>query len=55
MNTVIDRGMHVLHASWFGCAAGVHTFWLTVECDAEDESRAVLPPSLRNIANITEV
>jgi hypothetical protein len=23
-----DRGMHLLHKAWFGCAAGVHTAWV---------------------------
>ena len=50
-----DRGMHLLHKAWFGCAAGVHTAWVELEAGTEAEALGVLPPSTRTKARVVEV
>jgi len=48
-------GMGYLHNFDWGCKAGVHTGWVTIE--AEDEKQAVLvaPPFLRNKARAIKI
>ena len=55
LNTIVEWGMHLLHHTWFGCAAGDHTGWLQLEADTEAEARNVLPPSMRSKARVVEV
>jgi len=47
--------MGYLHNFDWGCKAGVHTGWVTIE--AEDEKQAVLvaPPFLRNKARAIKI
>ncbi len=48
----LKTGSHFLtHADW-GCSAGVHKAWLTVDVETEHEARAIVPPAFRSQAKI---
>ncbi len=55
LDMVVNLGMHILHHTWWGCGAGVHTGWLDLEVGSERDARGVLPPSIRNEARLVEV
>ena len=55
LDMIVERGMHLLSHTWFGCAVGVHTCWLQLEADTAAEARAVLPPLIAEKAQIVEV
>jgi len=52
----IERyGSHfVTNADW-GCKAGVHSGWLTVELDSEEEAMRMVPPEFRGEATIIKL
>ena len=55
LNTILDWGMQVLSHMWFGCKFEVHTGWLDMETDSEQDARNVLPPQLRREARVVQV
>ena len=43
----LATGSHLLtHADW-GCFNGVHSAWIIVDADSEEEARYVVPPAFR--------
>ena len=50
-----DDEPEVLDQTWFGCMAGDHTGWTTVEARSEAEARGMLPDFLRDKARVVEV
>ncbi len=55
LDMVVRLGMHILHHTWWGCGAGVHTGWLDIEVDSEQDARGVIPPPIRKEARVIEV
>ena len=55
LEMVVRLGMHILHHTWWGCEAGVHTGWLDLEVDSESDARGVIPSPIRNQARLVEV
>ena len=55
LNMVVSLGMHILHHTWWGCEVGVHTGWLDIEVDSEQDALNVVPPRLRKDTRIVEV
>ncbi len=55
LDMIVSLGMHILHHTWWGCGAGVHTGWLDIEVDSEREARGVIPLPIRNQARVVEV
>ena len=51
----LETGSHWLtHADW-GCRAGVHKAWITVDVESEEEARRIVPPAFRSQAEIVEL
>jgi hypothetical protein len=49
----LATGSHLLsHADW-GCMDGVHSAWIMVEAESKEEARNMVPPALRDDAQIT--
>ncbi len=55
LDMIVNLGMHILHHTWWGCGAGVHTGWLDLEVDSERDARGVIPHAIRNQARLVEV
>ncbi len=55
LNMVVSLGMHILHHTWWGCEVGVHTGWLDIEVDSEQDALNVVPPPVRKDTRIVEV
>jgi hypothetical protein len=49
----LASGSHLLSNADWGCLAGVHSAWLIVETNNEEEARNLVPPPLREAAKIT--
>ena len=55
MRVFLETGSHWLtHADW-GCRAGVHKAWITVDVESEEEARRIVPPAFRSQAEIVEL
>ena len=51
----LETGSHWLtHADW-GCRAGVHKAWISVDVESEEEARRILPPAFRPQAEIVQL
>lgn len=46
----LRAGAHYLTNAEWGCDDGVHTAWIIVEADNDDEAKLLVPPSIRNTA-----
>ncbi|MFQ6026894.1 MAG: hypothetical protein ACE5Q6_05190 [Dehalococcoidia bacterium] len=55
LDTITELGMGILHHSWWGCGFGVHTGWLDIEVDSEQDALGVIPPEIRKQARIVQV
>ena len=55
LNMIVNLGMHMLHHTWWGCESGVHTGWLDIEADSEQDAIGVVPIPLRKDAKVVEV
>jgi hypothetical protein len=51
----LRAGAHYLtHAEW-GCKAGVHTAWIIVEAENDDQARLMVPPVIRKSARVVRL
>ena len=55
LDEMVEKEPKLLEQSWFGCMAGDHTEYATVEADSEQEVRSMLPDFLRDKARVVEV
>ncbi len=55
LDMIVSLGMHILHHTWWGCEVGVHTGWLDIEADSEQDALNVVPPPVRKDTRIVEV
>ncbi len=55
LNTIVELGMGILHHSLWGCSVGVHTGWLDLEVDSEQDALGVIPPAIRRQARLVQV
>ncbi len=55
LNMIVDLGMHILHHTWWGCESGVHTGWLDIEADTEQDAIGVVPTPVRKDAKVVQV
>jgi hypothetical protein len=52
LDAILRAGAHYLTSTDWGCEDGVHTAWLIVEADSHDEARLMVPPVMRNGAQL---
>lgn len=50
LEAFVRAGAHYLTRAEWGCAAGVHTTWITVEARNDDDARLMVPPAIRTTA-----
>jgi len=55
LDEVLATGAELLDKFDWGCMAGVHTGWATVEAESESAVRDMLPAAQRDSWSITEV
>jgi len=55
LDTMETEEPKLLEESWFGCMAGDHTSYATVEASSESEARSMLPDFLQDKARVVEV
>ena len=55
LDMIVSLGMHILHHTWWGCEVGVHTGWLDIEADSEQDALGVVPPPIRKQVRVVEV
>ena len=55
LDQLVDKEPALLRDSWFGCMAGDHTEYATVEAGSEMDAREMLPDFLRDKARVVEV
>ncbi len=53
LDLVVAHG-HITHYDW-GCESGVHTGWVIVEADSEDEALLSVPAMIRNKARAVKL
>ena len=55
LKEIMTHSTHILSHTWFGCMAGVHSGWVSLEAQSQSEARMVLPSSWRSRASVVEV
>jgi hypothetical protein len=55
LDDMLEEKPEFLEESWFGCMAGDHTGYATVEAGSESDARSMLPEYLREKARVVEV
>lgn len=55
LDEIKDREPKILDKMEFGCMAGVHTGWATVEAGNESEVKNMIPDDLREKTRVVEV
>lgn len=55
LDELVEKKPDLLNESWFGCGAGDHTEYATVQASSEMEARSMLPDFLRDKARVVEV
>jgi len=51
----VESGSHLLANAQWGCKAGVHKSWFINDFDSKEEALQIVPPFLRQSANIIEL
>jgi hypothetical protein len=51
----VESGSHLLANAHWGCRSGVHKSWFISDFNTRDEAMQIVPPFLRNSANIIEL
>ena len=51
----VESGSHLLSNAYWGCRSGVHKSWFISEFDNKEQALQIIPPFLRNTANIIEL
>jgi hypothetical protein len=44
---MLQAGAQYLRRAYWGCEAGVHTSWLVVEAESDEDARLIAPPAFR--------
>jgi hypothetical protein len=55
LDSFLRAGAHYLTNAEWGCEAGVHTAWITVQAENESEARLMVPPVIRNSALLVKL
>ncbi len=55
LNAFLKAGAHYLTNADWGCLAGEHTAWITVEADDDYQARLMVPPVIRRTAQVTKL
>jgi hypothetical protein len=55
LDEMSDMGKSLLPKTVWGCGAGVHEGWTTIEAKNEDDARAMLPEGMRKNARVVPV
>ena len=51
----VESGSHLLANAHWGCKSGVHKSWFISDFENKEEALRIVPPYLRNTANIIEL
>ena len=51
----LQAGAHYLTKAEWGCLADVHTAWIIVEAQNDDDARLMVPPIIRNSALLVKL
>ena len=51
----VESGSHLLTNALWGCKSGVHKSWFISDFNNKEEALQIVPPFLRNAANIIEL
>jgi hypothetical protein len=55
LDEMVEEEPELLDQTWFGCMAGDHTGYATIEAQDESEARSMLPGFIREKARVVEV
>ncbi len=55
LEAFLRAGAHYLTNADWGCLAGEHTAWITVEADDDYQARLMVPPVIRKTAQVTKL
>ena len=55
LDAFLRAGAHYLTNADWGCLAGDHTAWITVEADDDYQARLMVPPVIRRDAQVTKL
>ena len=55
LDDIVATNPKLLDKCWFGCMAGNHTGWATVDAKSEADARAMLPKDAQEKAQIVKV
>ncbi len=55
LDAFLRAGAHYLTNADWGCLAGEHTAWITVEADDDYQARLMVPPVIRRTAQVTKL
>jgi hypothetical protein len=55
LDNLLDKGPDVLNKFEFGCMAGDHTGWATVEADNQQQAEELIPKPLRSQTRVVQV
>lgn len=55
LDEIVDKEPELLDETYFGCIAGEHTGYMTVEAGSEAEARDKLPGFLKDKAHVVQV
>lgn len=55
LDKMAEEQPQILDKAVFGCMAGDHTAWATVEANSEQEARNMLPENVRDKAKVVPV
>ncbi len=51
----VESGSHLLSNAFWGCKSGIHKSWFISEFNNKEEALQIIPPFLRQTANIIEL
>jgi len=51
----VESGSHLLANAYWGCKSGVHKSWFISDFNSKEEALQIVPPFLRQTANIIEL
>ena len=55
LDAITKYGSHLVMRTEFGCEVGVHSGWLIVEVDSQEEAMQLVPPNYRSSARIVQL
>ncbi len=55
LDAFVRAGAHYLTNAEWGCEDGVHTAWIVIEAPSDSEARLMVPPVIRNRAQLVRL